>query len=300
MNRYKVTKTLGDGTYGSVLKGQNKQSGEIVAKMTENEQQRCLYVHTDRKISSSPHIMLLTTAQAATPSTGRSQVDEQVSSEAGCCFAAAAVSVVALSISLPPAAARLRIFVSSHPPPACFSDSAAFAADVDGVNTGLPAARTGVAGACRSSWTVSIATFRSSSACEQIAVALLETASSTPGIGLTVPFFVRSGQRAAVLQRELRARRRVDRGRVAPALVHQQRPHLRGVAVQAQVVADHLRRIGDAAGVAALDLARRIPGHELRHALVAEARHRQLGEGVAELQLHLLEGGVDLRRGHAR
>jgi serine/threonine protein kinase len=31
MNRYKVTKTLGDGTYGSVLKGQNKQSGEIVA-----------------------------------------------------------------------------------------------------------------------------------------------------------------------------------------------------------------------------------------------------------------------------
>ena len=62
MNRYKVTKTLGDGTYGSVLKGQNKQSGEIVAKMTENEQQRCLYVHTDRKISSSPHIMLLTTA----------------------------------------------------------------------------------------------------------------------------------------------------------------------------------------------------------------------------------------------
>merc|ERR1719198_380313 len=31
MNRYKVTKTLGDGTYGSVLKGQNKQSGEVVA-----------------------------------------------------------------------------------------------------------------------------------------------------------------------------------------------------------------------------------------------------------------------------
>lgn len=29
--RYKVTKTLGDGTYGSVLKGQNRQSGEIVA-----------------------------------------------------------------------------------------------------------------------------------------------------------------------------------------------------------------------------------------------------------------------------
>ena len=31
MNRYKVTKTLGAGTYGSVLKGQNKQSGELVA-----------------------------------------------------------------------------------------------------------------------------------------------------------------------------------------------------------------------------------------------------------------------------
>lgn len=31
MNRYHVTKTLGDGTYGSVLKGQNRQSGEIVA-----------------------------------------------------------------------------------------------------------------------------------------------------------------------------------------------------------------------------------------------------------------------------
>eukprot|EP00440_Ansanella_granifera_P037830 gb/GFBE01041039.1/.p1 GENE.gb/GFBE01041039.1/~~gb/GFBE01041039.1/.p1 ORF type:complete len:486 (+),score=87.03 gb/GFBE01041039.1/:1-1458(+) len=31
MNRYKVTKTLGDGTYGSVLKAQNKQTGEVVA-----------------------------------------------------------------------------------------------------------------------------------------------------------------------------------------------------------------------------------------------------------------------------
>eukprot|EP01050_Picozoa_sp_SAG11_P018560 SAG11_NODE_2824_length_2938_cov_2.288834_1_plen_187_part_00 len=31
MNRYKVTKTLGDGTYGSVLKGQNRQNGEITA-----------------------------------------------------------------------------------------------------------------------------------------------------------------------------------------------------------------------------------------------------------------------------
>ena len=31
MNRYKVTKTLGDGTYGSVLRGQNRQSGEVVA-----------------------------------------------------------------------------------------------------------------------------------------------------------------------------------------------------------------------------------------------------------------------------
>jgi len=31
MNRYKVTKTLGDGTYGSVLRAQNKQTGEWVA-----------------------------------------------------------------------------------------------------------------------------------------------------------------------------------------------------------------------------------------------------------------------------
>jgi hypothetical protein len=31
MNRYKVTKSLGDGTYGSVLKAVNRQSGEVVA-----------------------------------------------------------------------------------------------------------------------------------------------------------------------------------------------------------------------------------------------------------------------------
>lgn len=31
MNRYKVFKTLGDGTYGSVLKAQNKQTNELVA-----------------------------------------------------------------------------------------------------------------------------------------------------------------------------------------------------------------------------------------------------------------------------
>ena len=31
MNRYKITKQLGDGTYGSVLKAVNRQSGEIVA-----------------------------------------------------------------------------------------------------------------------------------------------------------------------------------------------------------------------------------------------------------------------------
>lgn len=30
MNRYKVTKQLGDGTYGSVLKGTNRQTGEVV------------------------------------------------------------------------------------------------------------------------------------------------------------------------------------------------------------------------------------------------------------------------------
>ena len=31
MNRYQVTKSLGDGTYGSVSKGVNKQTGEVVA-----------------------------------------------------------------------------------------------------------------------------------------------------------------------------------------------------------------------------------------------------------------------------
>jgi serine/threonine protein kinase len=30
MNRYKITKQLGDGTYGSVLKGVNRQTGEVV------------------------------------------------------------------------------------------------------------------------------------------------------------------------------------------------------------------------------------------------------------------------------
>ena len=31
MNRYDISKTLGDGTYGSVLLGKNKQTGETVA-----------------------------------------------------------------------------------------------------------------------------------------------------------------------------------------------------------------------------------------------------------------------------
>jgi protein kinase len=31
MNRYKTVKKLGDGTYGSVVKGVNKQTGELVA-----------------------------------------------------------------------------------------------------------------------------------------------------------------------------------------------------------------------------------------------------------------------------
>ena len=30
MNRYQVTKQLGDGTYGSVLKAVNRQTGEVV------------------------------------------------------------------------------------------------------------------------------------------------------------------------------------------------------------------------------------------------------------------------------
>lgn len=31
MNRYKITKQLGDGTFGTVLKGVNRQTGEIVS-----------------------------------------------------------------------------------------------------------------------------------------------------------------------------------------------------------------------------------------------------------------------------
>lgn len=31
MNRYRILKAVGDGTYGSVLKAVNKKSGEVVA-----------------------------------------------------------------------------------------------------------------------------------------------------------------------------------------------------------------------------------------------------------------------------
>lgn len=34
MNRYKITKQLGDGTYGSVLKAVNRQTGEVVSATT--------------------------------------------------------------------------------------------------------------------------------------------------------------------------------------------------------------------------------------------------------------------------
>lgn len=33
MNRYTVTKQLGDGTYGSVLKAVNRQTGEVVSRV---------------------------------------------------------------------------------------------------------------------------------------------------------------------------------------------------------------------------------------------------------------------------
>ena len=35
MNRYKVTKQLGDGTYGSVLKATNRQTGEVVRRLSQ-------------------------------------------------------------------------------------------------------------------------------------------------------------------------------------------------------------------------------------------------------------------------
>ena len=44
MNRYKITKQLGDGTYGSVLKGVNRQTGEVVRHDDFVLQSRsCLY-----------------------------------------------------------------------------------------------------------------------------------------------------------------------------------------------------------------------------------------------------------------
>ena len=36
MNRYTVTKQLGDGTYGSVLKAVNRQTGEVVSCRMSN------------------------------------------------------------------------------------------------------------------------------------------------------------------------------------------------------------------------------------------------------------------------
>lgn len=36
MNRYKITKQLGDGTYGSVLKAVNRQTGEVVGRSINN------------------------------------------------------------------------------------------------------------------------------------------------------------------------------------------------------------------------------------------------------------------------
>lgn len=36
MNRYKVTKQLGDGTYGSVLKAVNRQTGEVVSDFLDS------------------------------------------------------------------------------------------------------------------------------------------------------------------------------------------------------------------------------------------------------------------------
>ena len=43
MNRYTITKQLGDGTYGSVLKAVNRQTGEVVSIFPITAGVACIY-----------------------------------------------------------------------------------------------------------------------------------------------------------------------------------------------------------------------------------------------------------------
>ncbi|KAF4714269.1 hypothetical protein FOZ62_015607, partial [Perkinsus olseni] len=65
MNRYKVHRMLGDGTYGSVLRAQNKQTGELVAikKMKKKyySWDECMALREVRSLRklTHPHIVKL-------------------------------------------------------------------------------------------------------------------------------------------------------------------------------------------------------------------------------------------------
>ena len=73
MNRYKISKTLGDGTYGSVLKGQNRQSGEIVAikrmKRKFYSWEECMALREVKSLKklSHPNIVKLKEVRRAPP-----------------------------------------------------------------------------------------------------------------------------------------------------------------------------------------------------------------------------------------
>lgn len=63
MNRYKIVKPLGDGTYGSVLKAVNRQTGEIVS---------CLALHAQLTACQSRRRLPL--SSSLSPSVLRAQV----------------------------------------------------------------------------------------------------------------------------------------------------------------------------------------------------------------------------------
>ena len=64
MNRYELSETLGDGTYGSVLKGPNKETHEIVAikKMKKKfySWKECLKLREVRSLKKLSHTYIVT------------------------------------------------------------------------------------------------------------------------------------------------------------------------------------------------------------------------------------------------